>query len=260
MTILKIAYVEENIKMSYSKTVVITGASRGIGKSMAELFANEKYKVLINYNNSETSAFDLYNKLKNKGLSVKMFKADVSNRNEIDLMMKFCIEEFGSIDVLINNAGISQGKLFIDITDEEFDRMIDVNLKGVFYCSQEALKYMLPNKRGKIINISSIWGMVGASCEVHYSAVKAGVIGLTKALAKELGPSNIQVNCIAPGIIQTDMLSSYVESELSVLQENTPLMRLGSPKDVAACALFLASSHSDFITGQIISPNGGFII
>lgn len=246
--------------MGNLKTVVITGASRGIGRAIAELFANENYNVLINYNNSEESALVLHNKLKSRGLSVEFFKADVANRNEVDLMMKFCIEAFGSIDVLINNAGISQEKLFIDITDEDFDTMMNVNLKSVFYCSQEALKYMLPKKSGKIINISSIWGMVGASCEVHYSTAKAGVIGLTKSLAKELGPSNIQVNCIAPGIILTDMLSSYNESELDVLKENTPLMRLGSPKDIASCALFLASSHSDFITGQIISPNGGFTI
>lgn len=246
--------------MSYLKTVVVTGASKGIGKSIVELFANNDYNVLINFNNSEKNALDLYNKLKNDGLSVRMFKANVADREEVDLMMKFCVDEFGSIDVLINNAGISQEKLFVDITDEDFNTMINVNLKSVFYCSQEVLKYILPLKKGKIINISSIWGMVGASCEVHYSATKAGIIGLTKALAKELGPSNIQVNCIAPGIIQTDMISSYNESELSILQENTPLMRLGSPKDIAGCALFLASPYSDFMTGQVISPNGGFVI
>ena len=246
--------------MSCLKTVIITGASRGIGQSIAELFANKGYNVLINFNNSEKSALDLYNKLKSEGLSVKVFKADVSKRNEVESMMKFCVEEFGGIDVLINNAGISQEKLFIDISDDDFDEMINVNLKSVFYCSQVALRYMLPDKKGKIINVSSIWGMVGAACEVHYSASKAGVIGLTKALAKELGPSNIQVNCIAPGVIRTDMLSSYTEDELSVLQENTPLMRLGSPNDIAGCALFLASSYSNFITGQIISPNGGFVI
>jgi 3-oxoacyl-[acyl-carrier protein] reductase len=246
--------------MSCLKTVIITGASRGIGQSIAELFADKGYNVLINYNKSEKSALDLFNSLKSKGLSVKIFKANVSKRDEVESMMKFCVDEFGSIDVLINNAGISQEKLFTDISDEDFDEMINVNLKSVFYCSQVALRYMLPVKKGKIINISSIWGMVGASCEVHYSASKAGMIGLTKSLAKELGPSNIQVNCIAPGVIRTDMLSSYTEDELNVLQENTPLMRLGSPADIAGCALFLASSYANFITGQIISPNGGFII
>lgn len=246
--------------MSCSKTVIITGASRGIGQSTAELFANNGYNVIINFNKSEKSALDLYNKLKSKGLLAKVFKADVTKRNEVESMVKFCIGEFGSIDVLINNAGISQEKLFTDITDEDFDEMINFNLKSTFYCSQAVLKYMIPDKKGKIINISSIWGMVGASCEVLYSASKAGIIGLTKALAKELGPSNIQVNCIAPGVIQTDMLSTYNEEELSVLRENTPLMRLGTPDDIAGCALFLASSYSDFMTGQIISPNGGFVI
>ncbi len=246
--------------MSSLKTVIITGASRGIGKSIVELLANNGYNILINYNNSEKRAVDLCKRLKSEGLSVKLFKADVSKRDEVRSMMKYCVKEFGSIDILINNAGISQEKLFTDITDKDFDDMININLKGVFYCCQEALKYILPKKRGKIINISSIWGIVGASCEVHYSASKAAIIGFTKALSKELGPSNIQVNCIAPGVIKTDMLSLHTEDELNVLKDDTPLMRLGTPSDIAGCALFLVSSYSDFITGQIISPNGGFVI
>ncbi|WP_313757566.1 elongation factor P 5-aminopentanone reductase [Tissierella sp.] len=246
--------------MIFSKTAIITGASKGIGQSIAELFANEGYNVLINFNKSEESALDLYYKLKNKGLSVRIFKADVSKRNEVNSMINFCIKEFNSIDVLINNSGISQSKLFTDITDEDLDNMINVNLKSVFYCTQAALKYMLPKKKGKVINISSIWGIVGSSCEVHYSATKAGIIGLTKSLAKELGPSNIQVNSVAPGVIQTEMLSSYSEDELNVLKENTPLMKLGTANDIANCVLFLASHNADFITGQIISPNGGFVI
>ncbi len=247
--------------MLCSKTVLITGASRGIGKSMAELFAQNNYNVLVNYNRSEKSALYLCNRLNDCGLSAKTFKADVSNRDEVDSMIDYCIEVFGGIDILINNAGISQAKLFTDITDDDFHNIIDVNLKGAFLCSQGVLKrYMIKEKKGKIINISSIWGIVGASCEVLYSISKAGIIGLTKALAKELGPSNIQVNCIAPGVIQTDMISQYNEDELDVLREDTPLMRLGNPKDIAGCALFLASSYSDFITGQVISPNGGFVI
>lgn len=246
--------------MYYKKTVVITGASRGIGKVMAKMFAEEGYNVLINYNKSQKEAEDLYNNLKNKGLSVKLFKADVCKRTEVDAMIEFCVEEFGNVDVLINNAGISQDKLFTDITDEDWDKMINTNLKSAFYCTQKTLQYMISKKEGKIINISSIWGMVGGSCEVHYSVAKAGIIGLTKALAKELGPSNIQVNCIAPGVIQTDMLDEYNQEELNVLIEDTPLMRLGKPTDIASCAFFLASDHADFITGQIISPNGGFVI
>ena len=246
--------------MDHKKTVVITGASRGIGKATVEVFAQRGYNVLINFSQSEKEAISLYKNLKDKKFSVKLFKADVSNRVEVDAMMKFCVKEFGDIDILVNNAGISQEKLFTDITDEDWDRMINVNMSSVFICAQEVLKYMIPQKKGKIINISSIWGMVGASCEVHYSTAKAGVIGLTKALAKELGPSNIQVNCIAPGIIETDMLSSINQEQLDILRENTPLMRLGSPIDIAMCIFYLASLHADFITGQVISPNGGFVI
>lgn len=246
--------------MDHKKTVVITGASRGIGKATVEVFAQQGYNVLINFNNSEKEAIAIYNNLKEKKFSVKLFKADVSNRDEVDAMMKFCVNEFGAIDILVNNAGISQEKLFTDITDEDWDRMQNINLKSVFICTQEVLKHMIPEKKGKIINVSSIWGMVGASCEVHYSTAKAGVIGLTKALAKELGPSNIQVNCVAPGIIETDMLSSFDQEQLDILKENTPLMRLGSPIDIAMCIFFLASRHADFITGQTISPNGGFVI
>lgn len=246
--------------MSNSKTVLITGGSRGIGKAAVELFASKGFCVMINYCHSEKPALELREALSNNGLSVMSFKADVTNRTDIDSMVDACIARFGSIDILINNAGISRSHLFIDITDVEWDEILNVNLKSVFLCSQSVLRYMLPKKQGKIINIASIWGMVGASCEVHYSAAKAGVIGMTKALAKELGPSNIQVNCIAPGIIDTDMLSSLSESEISNLKYQTPLQRIGSPMDIAELALYLASEAGDFITGQVISPNGGFVI
>lgn len=245
---------------NFSKTVLITGASKGIGKATAELFALNNYNVLINYNKSYNDALELYNYLLNKECQVKMFKADVSKRDEVEKMMRFCFSEFKGIDILINNAGISQSKLFIDITENDWDTTINVNLKGAFNCSQSALEYMIPQKSGKIINISSIWGIVGASCEVHYSVSKAGLIGLTKALAKELGPSNIQVNCIAPGIIKTSMLDSYNAKDIYELIDKTPLLRLGEAKDIASCALYLASEAANFITGQVISPNGGFTI
>lgn len=246
--------------MKNKKTVLITGGAKGIGKAMTETFAEEGYNVLTNFNKSEESALELYECLKAKGLNVEKYKANVTNRSEVKEMVKYCISKFGKIDILINNAGIAQEKMFTDITDEDWDNMIDTNLKSVFYCSQEVLKTMISDKSGKIINISSIWGLVGASCESHYSVSKAGVIGLTKSLAKELGPSNIQVNCIAPGVIETDMLCDCTENDLNVLRESTPLMRLGNAKDIANCAMFLASDHSDFITGQVISPNGGFVI
>ncbi|MCC0701663.1 SDR family oxidoreductase [Clostridioides sp. ES-S-0049-02] len=243
-----------------NKTVLVTGGSRGIGRAISKIFAKNGYNVLINFNKSENEAKELYTVLNEKGFSVKLFKANISNREEVENMIDYCIKEFGGLDVLINNAGISQDKLFTDITDEDWDNMMNINLKGSFYCSQIALKYMISEKKGNIINISSIWGISGASCEVHYSVSKAGIIGMTKALAKEVAPSNIRVNSIAPGVINTDMLSEYNEDEIDVLVEETPLMRLGTPEDIANCAIFLASDKSSFITGQVISPNGGFVI
>lgn len=242
------------------KTVVITGSSRGIGRACAILFAKNNYNVIINYNKSKKLAEDLFNDLKEAGYSVDIFKADISNRFEANSLINYCIGKFGKIDVLINNAGISQNKLFTDITDDDWNEMMGTNLNGIFYTTQKALQYMLPECSGKIINISSIWGMVGGSFEVHYSTSKAAIIGMTKALAKELGPSNIQVNCIAPGVIQTDMLNGIDEEIIEGLREETPLMRIGTVDDIANCALFLASDKSDFITGQVISPNGGFVI
>ena len=242
------------------RTVLVTGASRGIGKAIATLFAENNYNVLINYNKSEEEAMDLYNNLKSKGYSVDVYKADVSKKEEVNMMINYCIGKFEKIEVLINNAGISKTNLFTDISYEEWDEVMATNLNGVFYTTKKALQYMIPEMSGKIINISSIWGMVGGSFEVHYSASKAAVIGMTKALAKELGPSNIQVNCIAPGVIQTDMLNNVSQETLEMLREETPLMKLGTVEDIAHTALFLASENANFITGQVISPNGGFVI
>ena len=242
------------------RTVLVTGASRGIGKAIATLFAENNYNVLINYNKSEEEAMNLYNSLKSKGYSVDVYKADVSKKEEVNMMINYCIGKFEKIDVLINNAEISKTNLFTDINYEEWDEVMATNLNGVFYTTKKALQYMIPEMSGKIINISSIWGMVGGSFEVHYSASKAAVIGMTKALAKELGPSNIQVNCIAPGVIQTDMLNNVSQETLEMLREETPLMKLGTVEDIAHTALFLANENANFITGQVISPNGGFVI
>jgi 3-oxoacyl-[acyl-carrier protein] reductase len=241
-------------------TALITGAARGIGRAIAVLFAQSHYNVLLNYNTSRDQALELAAALHNQGYAVAPFQADVSDANQVEAMVDYCLTQFGEIDLLINNAGIAQTGLLTETTEADWDRIIAVNLKGVFLCTQAVLKRMLPRKQGKIINIASIWGLVGASCEVPYSATKAGVIGLTKALAKELGPSNIQVNCLAPGIIATEMLADYNEAELQDLRDQTPLGRLGTPADIATCTLFLASPAADFITGQVISPNGGFVI
>lgn len=242
------------------KTVLITGASRGIGASMARLFAENGYNVIINYCNSKVDAQNLEKELLDKGLSAKAIKADVKDYAQVVDMIEEIHQLFGDIDVLINNAGIAQQKLFTDITEQDFDNMVNVNLKGVFNCTKAVLRDMINNKYGKIINISSMWGVVGASCEVHYSAVKAGVIGMTKALAKEVGPSGINVNCIAPGVINTQMNSNLDEYTLNSLKEETPLGIIGEGEDIANLALFLASDKSKFITGQIITADGGLTI
>ncbi len=243
-----------------NKTVLITGASRGIGRATAELFARNNYNVIINYLKSEKEAFEVESLLTVQGYSALAYQADVTKVDQVAKMIRNCTTHFGAIDVLINNAGISQYKLFTDLREAEWDAMMDVHLKGMYHCCQGVLGDMLHNHKGKIINISSIWGMVGASCEVHYSTAKAGMIGFTKALAKELGPSGIQVNCIAPGIIETDMLCSLDEGERDQLKQETPLLKFGKPEDIAHLALYLSAAESDFITGQVISPNGGFVI
>ncbi len=244
--------------MKSGRTVLITGASRGIGRTTALLFALKGYNVLINYHRSEEIAVRLQRRLTHRGLPAEVFRADVARRSEVDEMVDFCLCRFGGLDVLVNNAGVGQIKLFTEITQADWDEIMAVNLGGVFNCTQSALRHMLPRKEGKIINVASIWGMVGASCEVPYSAAKAGVIGLTKALAKELGPSQIQVNCVAPGVIQTGMLDGLSPEVLDGIRSTVPLQRLGTTQDVARTILFLTSRGAAYITGQVISPSGGF--
>ena len=243
-----------------NKTVVITGASRGIGSECARLFARKGYNVVINYNISEEKAVALCEELTSQGFSAAAVKADVADSAQAKALIDKAVELFGGIDVLINNAGIGEQRLITDVTDEIWARMIGVNLNGVFYCTRQALPHMINKKSGRIINISSIWGICGASCEVHYSAAKAGVIGFTKALAKEVGPSGITVNCVAPGVIETEMNKALSKADLNALCEETPIGRLGTAEDIANTVLFLAEDSGGFITGQVISPNGGFVI
>ncbi len=243
-----------------SKTVLITGASKGIGANMAIRFAEKGYNVVMNYNNSVQSALILQRSLKESGYSVIAYKANVKNRLEVDLMVKETLYRFGSIDILINNAGIANQSLFTELSEQDWNDIVGVNLTGVFNCTQAVLPHMINQKAGKIINISSMWGEVGASCEVAYSASKAGVIGLTKALAKEVGPSGITVNCITPGLIETSMNQDLTVEDISAIVDETPMGRIGTTDDVASAALFLASDESDFITGQILGVNGGFVI
>lgn len=243
------------------KTVIITGAARGIGKSTAELFSRRGWNVLINFLRSEKQARNLKDDLNSViAESAEIFQADITDQNQVNRMIEFCLDRFGGIDVLVNNAGISRQNLFTDISSAEWKEMMDVNVTGVFNCCQSVLPFMLSRKDGSIINISSMWGITGASCEVHYSAAKAAVIGLTRALAKEVGPSNIRVNCVCPGVIKTDMLNDLSPDDLQDLRDLTPLMRLGTPEDVANCIYYLASPEASFFTGQVLSPNGGFVI
>ncbi len=242
------------------KTVIITGASKGIGAATAILFARKGYNVVINYNNSFESANLLARSLTSQRFSVFPFKANVANKLETELLVKETMYKFGSVDVLVNNAGVAfQG--LIDETDEfDSDRIFDINLKGVYNCCRAVTPEMVAQKGGKIINISSMWGQVGASCEVAYSAAKAGVIGLTKALAKELAPSGITVNAIAPGLIETGMNANIDVEALNAFVEDIPLGRMGSADEVAAAVYFLASNDADYITGQVLGVNGGYVI
>ena len=242
------------------QTAIITGSSKGIGAATAILFAQKGYNVVLNYNNSYESASLLCRSLVSNGFSVTTQKANVANRLEAEMLIKETLYKFGSIDVLVNNAGVAFEGLITDTDEIDFDRIIDINLKGTFNCCKAATKVMVNQKSGKIINVSSMWGQVGAACEVAYSASKDGVIALTKALAKELAPSGITVNAVAPGIIETNMNSNLSIEELAEFVETVPLGRMGSAEEIAQTIYFLASENADYITGQVIGVNGGYVI
>lgn len=239
------------------KVILVTGASRGIGNNIAKKLAHENI-VIANYNKSKEKAISLKEELKKDNINIDIIKADVSNRKEVKEMVNQIIDKYGKIDVLINNAGISQYKLFTDITDDEWEEVMSVNLKSNFIVTQEVVKNMISNKKGLIINISSIWGVTGAAMEVAYSTSKAGIIGLTKSLAKELGPSNIRVNAIAPGMIDTDMNSKFSDEEINDIKEEIPLEKIGKPEEISKCIEWLLEDN--YTTGQVISINGGWNI
>ncbi len=243
-----------------SKTVLITGASGGIGSATAILFAEKGWNVVMNYYRSSESAKILAASLSSCGYSVMPYYADIRSRSSIERMVYDAENKYGKIDVLVNNAGIAQQKLFTDITEDDLDEMFAVNLKGAFMCAQAVLPGMIHNKSGKIINISSVWGVTGASCEVHYSASKSAVIGFTKALAKEVAPSGIQVNCVAPGLINTRMNDNISTDDLADFVDQIPLGKMGEPNDIAQVIYFLSTEGSDYITGQVISADGGLTI
>ena len=236
------------------KIAIVTGASRGIGRAIAKLLAESGIKVIANYNKSEQEA----QKLQEENTEIDIFKADVSKREEVKKMVQYAIEKYGKIDILVNNAGIDQEKMFQDITDEEWNEVININLYSVFCTTQEVVKNMIPSKSGCIINISSIYGVTGGAFAVAYSATKSGIDGITKSLAKELGPSNIRVNSIAPGCMNTDMNKYLSEQEWDEIKKETPLQKIGEGIDIARCVKWLV--EDEFTTGQIISIDGGWII
>lgn len=244
----------------FKKTVLITGASRGIGAETARLFAQRGWTVGIHCHRSRDRAETLLEELRAAGAQGAVYQADAASREEVREMVRQFIEDFGTPEALVCSAGIARQELFSDITPESWREILGVDLDGVFHCCQAVLPGMLQKKRGRIITLSSMWGQVGASCEVAYSAAKAGVIGLTKALAKEVAPSGITVNCVAPGVVDTDMVRPLGEETLAALAEETPLGRLGTAEDVAGCVSFLCSPGGAFLTGQVIAPNGGLVI
>ncbi len=241
-------------------TVLITGASRGIGAATARLFAKNGYRVAINYCSNEKLANDLVAELTSTGGDAFAVCADVSDELQVAAMMQQVFARFGKLDVLIHNAGIAHQGLLTDTDTDTWRKLMGVHMDGVYYCSKAAIPSMVRQQGGVILTVSSMWGLTGASCEVAYSAAKAGLIGFSKALAKELGPSGIRVNCVAPGVIDTDMCADFDEQTRLALCEETPLGRVGTAEDVANTLLFLASDKADYITGQVIGVNGGFVM
>ena len=237
------------------KTVLITGGSRGIGSELVRHFATHGYSVAFTYKNSEKAAESLASET-----GALAIRADSAVESDVLCAVSRAIETFGGVDCLINNAAISSFSLFTDITLDEWNKMVAVNLTGAFLYSKAVIPDMLKRKSGRIINITSMWGLVGSSCEVHYSATKAALIGMTKALAKELGPSGITVNAIAPGVINTEMNSALTDEDRAQLVDDTPLMRIGEPSDVASAAYFLAGEGASFITGEVLNVSGGYVI
>lgn len=238
-----------------SKTIVLTGATRGIGKQCALDLAAEGYFVVGLYNKSESSAKEL----ESLSTMIKTYKCDVSDYNSVKNVSAEILEKYHDIYAVINNAGIAKTSLFTDVTEEDFDDIFNTNVKGMFAVTKAFLPNLINKKCGRIINISSIWGVCGGSCEVVYSASKAAVIGMTKALAREVGPSGITVNSIAPGVIETDMINNLSSEDKKALADDTALMRTGTPKDISSVIKFLLSDESGFITGQNITVDGGMI-
>lgn len=244
-------------QISKQRIAVVTGGSRGIGAAIVQRFAQAGYQVAFCWNKSWERALALETKFPGQVIGIQ---ADVSNRTQVQALIQKTQDIFGMPDTLVCNAGISQQKLFTDITEQEWRKMLDIHLTGAFYCCQAVLPDMIRRKFGRVLIVSSMWGQTGGSCEVHYSAAKAGLIGLTKALAKEEGPSGITVNCVAPGVIDTDMMAQFSDEDKKKIADEIPVGRLGNAEEVADILLYLASREAGYITGQVIGQNGGLVI
>lgn len=243
-----------------NKTVLVTGASGGIGSACARLFADKGYKVAVHCHKNKAAAEEITNELRSKGCEVFYVCADLSDEAQVKAMFAEIKSRLGAVEILVNNAGVAQQKLFTDTTQSDYDFIFGANVLSAVNCSREALKDMIASHSGSIVNISSMWGISGASCEVLYSASKAALIGFTKALAKEVGPSNIRVNCVAPGVVDTKMNANLSSEDIENLSDETPLCRIGKPEEIANAVAFLATQDASFITGQVLSVDGGFIV
>lgn len=242
------------------KIALVTGSSRGIGRAVAAQLARDGWAVCINYIERRDCAEELAAQLTAEGCRVMICQADVANKADVDAMVRNVEEAFGPVSLLVNNAGIAGQCLFQDVTPELWHRFFGVNVDGAYHTIHAVLPHMLHEHAGCIVNISSIWGLRGASCEATYSATKHALIGLTRSLAAELGPTGIRVNCVAPGVIRTDMLDALPADALPMLAEETPLGRLGTPEDIAHAVAFLADEKASFITGQVLTSDGGFLL
>ena len=246
--------------MEEKKTVFVTGASRGIGKEVALKYAENGYDVIINYVSDKTDVEALEKEFKEKGADTLILKADVSNPEEVQNVVDKAIEKFGKIDVLVNNAGITRDNLLMRMSEEEFDKVLEINLKGTFLVTKAVTKYMMKKRSGSIINLSSVVGVAGNAGQCNYSASKAGIIGFTKSIAKELASRNIRANAVAPGFIETDMTAVLSDNVKESIHNQIPLKRMGSSKEVAELIYFLGSEKSSYITGQVINIDGGMVM
>jgi len=242
------------------KTAVVTGGSRGIGRAIALQLAEKGANVVVNYTSNSEAALEVVKRIEEMGASAKAVKADVSKGGEVENLVNEVLNTFGSIDILINNAGITRDNLIIRMTEQEFDEVLSTNLKGAFICTKAVSKVMIKQKSGKIINVSSVVGIIGNAGQSNYAAAKAGLIGFTKSMAKELAKRGINVNAVAPGFIETDMTGKLPDKVKEEFAKNIPLMRAGKPEDVAKAVLFLVSEYSDYITGQVINIDGGMVM